>query len=275
MFSTFYKLFHFFIDLFSNLSKIDYMKLQILGSGTILSSAFRSAAAYAVMMEDKTLLLDMGPGLLRRMAEAKIEIRDVDFIFFSHFHPDHTGDFVPFIFASKNPFGPVREKDLTIIAPVGFGEFYNGLIEVYGKWIIPEEYEIHIEEMVEERRDFDFFSILTAKSNHSPESIAVRIDEGGCSFVYTGDTDWSDSLITLSGGADLLIIDTAFPDDMKTPGHLTPTEAAEIAVKAGVKRVLPTHFYPPMEDVDVVAVFAASSFMGEVIRPLDLMVIDI
>ena len=251
------------------------MKLQILGSGTILPSATRSAAVYAVMVENKIVLLDMGPGLLRRMAEAKIEIRDVDFIFFSHFHPDHTGDFVPFIFASKNPFGPMREKDLTIIAPVGFGEFYNGLIEVYGKWIIPESYEIHIEEMMDEKRDFDVFSVTTAKSNHSPESIAVRIDAGGHSLVYTGDTDWSDDLITLSDEAELLIIDSAFPDDMKTPGHLTPTEAAEIAVKAGIKRVLPTHFYPPMEDVDVVAVFAAASFKGEVIRPLDLMVIDV
>ena len=258
------------------------MKLQILGSGTILPPASRSAAAYAVTVGSKTLLLDMGPGLLRRMAEAKIEINDVDMLFFSHFHPDHTGDFVPFIFASKYPVGPLREKDLTIIAPIGFGELYNGLVEVYGRWIIPESYEIHIEEMGDGERKFDTFTLTTAKTNHNPESIAIRIDvevdegidAGGRSLVYTGDTDRSESLITLAERASLLLIDTAFPDDMKTPGHLTPTEAAEIAARAKVERVIPTHFYPPMEDVDIAGIFG-STFKGEVIIPEDLMIIDV
>jgi ribonuclease BN (tRNA processing enzyme) len=254
------------------------MKLQILGSGTILPSASRSAAAYAVTVGGKTLLLDMGPGLLRRMAEANIEIDDVDMLFFSHFHPDHTGDFVPFIFASKYPVGPLREKDLNIVAPVGFGELYNGLIEVYGRWIIPESYDIHIEEMGDGERDFGSFTLSTAKTNHNPESIAIRIDEGidegGRSLVYTGDTDRSESLITLAKGASLILIDTAFPDDMKIPGHLTPTEAAEIAARAKVERVVPTHFYPPMEDVDIAGIFD-SNFEGEVIVPEDLMVIDV
>ncbi len=250
------------------------MKVQVLGSGTILPSALRSAAAYAVTVGDKTLLLDMGPGLLRRMAEAGIEINDVDMVFLSHFHPDHIGDFVPFVFASKYQIGRARERDLTILAGVGFGELYNGLVEVYGEWIIPETYRIHIEEMGEDRRDFGDFSVSTVKTNHNPESIAVRIDAGGRSLVYTGDTDRSESLVEISGGADLLIIDTAFPDDMKVPGHLTPGEAGEIAAKAKVKRVMPTHFYPPMEDIDLKAAIGRV-FQGEVIRPGDLMVIDI
>ncbi|MBN1574167.1 MAG: MBL fold metallo-hydrolase [Deltaproteobacteria bacterium] len=250
------------------------MKVQVLGSGTIVPSAFRSAAAYAVTIGERTILLDMGPGLLRRMAEAGIEINGVDMVFLSHFHPDHIGDFVPFVFASKYQIGPAREKDLTILAGVGFGELYNGLVEVYGKWIIPESYEIHIEEMGVEVREFDRFSVSTTRTNHNPESIAVRIDSEGRSLVYTGDTDLSESLIEISEGADLLIIETSFPDGMKVPGHLTPGEAAGIAARAKVKRVMPTHFYPPMEDVDLAGAFGGS-FEGEVIRPRDLMVIDI
>jgi ribonuclease BN (tRNA processing enzyme) len=250
------------------------MKVQVLGSGTIVPSAFRSAAAYAVTVGERILLLDMGPGILRRMAEAKIEIDDVDMIFLSHFHPDHIADLVPFIFASKYQVGRVREKDLTILAGVGFGELYNGLVEVYGEWIIPGTYKIHIEEMEAEGREFDGFSMSTVKTSHNPESIAVRIEAGGRSLVYTGDTDRAESLVEISAGADLLIIDTSFPDEMKVPGHLTPGEAAEIAAGAKVKRVMPTHFYPPMEGVDLKEAFGRV-FKGEVIEPRDLMVIDL
>lgn len=250
------------------------MRIQVLGSGTIVPSASRSAAAYAVTVGEKILLLDMGPGLLRRMAEAKIGIDDVDMVFLSHFHPDHTGGLVPFIFASKYQVGKSREKDLTILAGVGFGELYNGLVEVYGEWIIPSTYGIHIEEMGEEKREFGGFSVSTVKTSHNPESIAVRIEAGGRSLVYTGDTDRTESLVKISEGADLLIIDTSFPDGMKVPGHLTPGEAAEIAAGAKVKRVMPTHFYPPMEGVDLAGAFG-NVFEGEVIRPEDLMVIDI
>ena len=58
----------------------------------------------------------------------------------------------------------------------------------------------------------------------------------------------------LARGADLLVLEAANP--FKVPGHLTPAEAGRLAAQAGVARLLLTHFYPPCDAVDVVALAA-------------------
>ena len=249
------------------------MKLTILGSGTIVPSIERSAPAYILKVGRETLLIDMGPGLLRQMKRAKVDVSEVDIILISHFHPDHTSDFVPFIFATKYALGSYREKDLTILAPRGFGDLSDGLERVYGDWIVPEAYDIFIEEMGEGKRDFGNFSVTTAPVNHNPESIAFRVDGMGGSFVYSGDTDFSHSLIELAGGVDLLLLECAFPDEMKVPGHLTPTEAGKLAAESEPERLVLTHFYPPMDEVDIEGI-VRKFFGGEVIIARDLMTIE-
>ena len=250
------------------------MELIVLGSGTIVPSVTRSSSAYAVKVGENTIMMDLGPGTLRRMKEANIEVPDVDLILFSHFHPDHTSDFVPFIFASKYAIGSYRTKDLKILAPLGFGEFFNGLIEVFGDWIVPEGYDISVEEMSEGKVDFGGFSVATKKVVHNPESIAFRIDGDGRSLVYSGDTDWSEGLISLAKGADILLLECSFPDEMKVGGHMTPTEAGRAARLSGAKKLVLTHLYPPMEDVDIAAA-VGREFGGEIVIASDLMVIDI
>ena len=92
------------------------------------------------------------------------------------------------------------------------------------------------------------------------------MEAGSRSLVYSGDTDVSDSLVALARGADLLVLEAANP--FKVPGHLTPGEAGRLAARAGARRLLLTHFYPPCDAVDVVAL-AAQEFAGEIIRAED------
>jgi ribonuclease BN (tRNA processing enzyme) len=146
-------------------------------------------------------------------------------------------------------------------------------MEVYGDWIIPESYTIHVEEMEEGEIDCGTFSITTKKANHNPESIAFRVADRKSALVYSGDTDWSDDLVELAKDADVLLLECSFPDEMKVPGHLTPSEAGRLARLAGVKKLVLTHLYPPMEEVDI-AVSVGGHFPGEVIRARDLMVIS-
>jgi len=54
----------------------------------------------------------------------------------------------------------------------------------------------------------------------------------------------------------------------KVKGHLTPAEAGRLAAKAGAKRLLLTHFYPPCDEVDVMAL-AGQEFSGEILRAED------
>lgn len=67
-----------------------------------------------------------------------------------------------------------------------------------------------------------------------------------CSFAYCLDTAYSENLIEYLRGVDLLMIESTFLDsDQKLArkrGHCTAKEAATIASKAGVGKLLLTHF---------------------------------
>ena len=108
--------------------------------------------------------------------------------------------------------------------------------------------------------------IKSAPTNHTDGSLAYRVEAEGRALVYSGDTDESDSLVELAQGADLLVLECANP--FKVPGHLTPPEAGRLAAQAGVSRLVLSHFYPPCDEVDVVAL-AGVEFSGEIIRAED------
>ncbi|MBU4463234.1 MAG: ribonuclease Z [Proteobacteria bacterium] len=201
------------------------------------------------------LLFDCGPGTMRRLLEAGTKIFDISFIFFSHLHPDHTGELVSFLFATKYPEIERRQKPLTIVAGSGFSEFYDRLKNVYGEWIELKPELINIVEMDNKGKDSIDFGDFTVKSipvEHSDESIAYRTT-GSCgkSVVYSGDTDFSDNLVTLAKNADILICESALPDELKVKGHLTPSLAGGIATQANVKKLVLTHFYPECDQVDI------------------------
>jgi ribonuclease BN (tRNA processing enzyme) len=69
--------------------------------------------------------------------------------------------------------------------------------------------------------------------------------------VYSGDTDYSENLISIARNADLLICESALPDHLKVKGHLTPSLVGEIASRANVKKLILTHFYPQCNTVDI------------------------
>ncbi|MBN1881145.1 MAG: MBL fold metallo-hydrolase [Deltaproteobacteria bacterium] len=251
------------------------MKLVILGSGTIVPSPARSSPSYLVETRDATILLDMGTDPLRRITEVGVGVRDIDAVLMSHFHPDHSAGLVPYLFASKYAMGSIREHDLTVIGGVGLNAFYENLKTAYDGWIVPEQYALELIEALpgEEYRIGDV-TVGFSSVSHNPESLAFRLEADGASLVYSGDTDWSEDLISLASEADALILECSFPDDMKVPGHLTPLEAAELAERSGVGTLILTHFYPPVESVNLDAV-VASRFSGSLIVARDLVTVEI
>ena len=84
---------------------------------------------------ENKILLDTGPGTMRRLLEAGSEIFDVTHVLLSHFHPDHTGELASFLFSNKYPDGARREKTLAIVGGPGFEDFFRALTGVYGDWI--------------------------------------------------------------------------------------------------------------------------------------------
>ncbi|MDX9785755.1 MAG: MBL fold metallo-hydrolase [Desulfobacterales bacterium] len=251
-----------------------HTRITILGSGTCVPSLARSACAVLVETGEAKILLDVGPGTMHRLLKAGLRVFEISHLFLSHFHPDHTGELVSFLFANKYPEKVLRSGPLTLVAGKGIHTFFNGLRAVYGEWIeLPSPF-------------FDILSMDTAGANsiqfqgirvdsmpvdHRPESLAYRITGvDGRSVVYSGDTDMSENLINLARNADVLICEAALPDALKTPGHLTPSLAGSIAARAGVKQLVLTHFYPECDRADMLGQ-CRKTYDGPVALAKDLM----
>ena len=252
--------------------------VTILGSGTCVPSLIRSSCSVLMAVGDSKLLFDTGPGTMRRLLEAGTAIFDISHIFYSHFHPDHSGEFVPLLFATKYPNKQQRKNTLTVTAGTGFLNFYENLKSVYGQWIELEPGVLTLMELDHQKPDsnqFGDFTVESAPMAHNEESIAFRINSPeGRSAVYSGDTDFNENLIELARDADLLICESALPDDMRVNGHLTPSLAGEIATRAGVRKLVLTHFYPECDQVDIEQE-CRKTYDGPLILAEDLMRIEV
>jgi len=250
------------------------MNITVLGSGTCVPSVRRSSPAILIRGEGKLLLLDIGSGTLRRLAEAGVSIHDIDLIFLSHFHPDHCSDLVPFLFATKYAFAQTRTKALHLAGGPGLHDLLHGLQKVFGRWIVPEGYPFHLHE-AKGMIPFENFILKTLPLTHSESSIALRVEiPGGKAMVYSGDTDYCENIVALANNADLLILECSLPEEMKVEGHLFPSLAGRIARESLCKRLLLTHFYPPCDEQDL-AREVAKEVVGEIILAEDLMKIEV
>lgn len=248
--------------------------ITVLGSGTCVPSTRRSSPALLVSCNDMHLLLDLGSGTMRRLAEIGLSIHDIDLIFLSHFHPDHCADLVPFLFATKYAFSQPRTKGLHLVGGPGLHTFFNGLQGVFGQWIIPKGYEFHLHE-AKGCLSLGNITLKTLPLNHIENSTGLRIEIfQKKSVVYSGDTDFCENIINLANHCDLLILECALPDSLKVTGHLSPSLAAKIAQESGCKRLLLTHFYPPCDETNIFQV-VKRGFAGEIIIAEDLMKIEV
>jgi ribonuclease BN (tRNA processing enzyme) len=252
--------------------------VTILGSGTCVPSLQRSSCSVLMQIGTRHLLFDSGPGTMRRLLETATTIFDLDYLCYSHFHPDHSAELVPLIFATKYPDGNRRKLPLTILAGRGLIDFFAGLKTVYGSWIelAPGLLKfVEFDNIANDSKIFDEFVIESTPVDHNPESIAYRITSAdGSSVVYSGDTDFSENLIELAKGADLLICESAMPDSLQVKGHLTPSRAGEIATRAGVHKLVLTHFYPDCENVDITQE-CRKTYRGPLLMAEDLMRIEV
>jgi ribonuclease BN (tRNA processing enzyme) len=230
------------------------MKLTVLGSGTCAVTKRRSCSSYFIRTRQLNIILDIGFGALRRMTEADLDYRDIDVIVVSHFHLDHIADLAPLLMALRYTPGYVREKPLTIIGPTNTEKFLSDCRDLYGDWLVPrDEYPLHIYQLDSEQVVLMDCLITARPAFHSKNSNGYRIESDDSSLMYSGDSGPCDSLIKLAADVDLALIECAFPDDEPLEKHMTPKQAAEIAAKAGAKKLLLTHFYPQMDNINVIA----------------------
>ena len=246
------------------------IKLTVLGSGSCIPYPGRGNSGYILDIDGHLVLMDGGSGALRRVADYGYDYRNIEYILYSHLHPDHTFDFVPYLFALKNDHSIQDEYSVNVIAPEGFIDYKESLFSIYGNWIDSVRLHLRIEEKVRGATiELPFATVQTGPVEHTEASIAYRIeDSDGNVLVYSGDTGYSTAFSAFARGADFLIVETAIPEDESFEKHSSPGDAARMAAEAAAKRVMFTHFYPVMEDEDILGV-AQQYYHNEIILAED------
>jgi ribonuclease BN (tRNA processing enzyme) len=250
------------------------MDLIVLGAGTSIPLTYLASPSLAFLINDRYSLLDLGPGTLRQLAKAGINHKNIDRVFITHFHPDHTADLIHLLFVTRNPSVLKIRKPFSIIGPNGLKDLIENLRNTYGNWLDIRSDIMLIRELdilSYEKIDFGDFYLTSKSVNHTPQSLAYRFEnKGGHSFVYSGDTGFCDEIVEISKGCDLLILECSFPDGQKAEGHLTPSLAGSIASQSGVKKLMLIHFYPEVLSTDIVKE-CRKTYKGELILGRDLL----
>lgn len=250
------------------------MKVTILGSGTAVPSLKRNSAAVLLQYDAVNCLVDFGYGTVHQLLRLGLTYHDIHRVFFTHNHPDHLCDLIPFLFATKYHEDP-RTRNLGIVGAPGFKKFYEGLTDQFQHWLTPDRYRVELVEQDEETLTYDGLSVTTRKVKHMELSRGYRFTSpGGQTVAVSGDTDYCEEMIELGKNTDLMVLECSFPDSMKMAGHLTPLEAGWLARKAECKKLCLTHFYPPC-DLEEVRKVCAQEYDGKIYLAEDLMTFEL
>ena len=246
------------------------MRLTTIGTGTASPHPTRVASAQLIEAGDVRLLLDCGSGVMHRMATLGLRWQDITHVALTHFHADHVADLVMLVMAWRWGQLPPREAPVTLYGPTGTGELLERLAGLFGPWMLAPGFPLTV-------RDLQPDEIVSLPSGltlsphpvpHTAESVAYSIQHAGQRLVYTGDTGFDEGVGAWAAGCDLLLTECSLPDALAVREHLTPRRAGQLAAIAKAGRLVLTHFYAPVEAVDIAAQ-VAEHYAGPLVLATD------
>jgi ribonuclease BN (tRNA processing enzyme) len=235
------------------------VELTVLGADGTFPRARSACSGYLLQQEGFTLWMDAGNGTLSYLQE-HITLEEVDAIFISHAHVDHCADLYPFFYQLIN-----TRKTVPVYAASCVQETMNPLVGSGSQKDFSELLEWHglASGAVAEAGPFRFEVFNAA---HSIENATVRIQAGGRTLSYSGDTGPNPDLALAAHGADLFLCEASWlekDEGLMEPIHLKAAEAGAAAREAGVGRLMLTHVWP-VNPLDQVREEASTTFDGTI-----------
>jgi ribonuclease BN (tRNA processing enzyme) len=266
------------------------MQLTVAGSGTAAPEAERVCSGYLVEAEGTRALFDCGPGVVHHMARFGLPWQEIDHVFLTHFHNDHTGDLPMLFFALKWGTPRRRQRPLTVWGPGGLHTRLRAMAAGLGDHVEDPGFPVSIREIGPgDIGRAGAFTVTATETPHTEESLAYRIVQGeersrasgdpgdgaGASLGYTGDTGPSQEVASFLAGVDVLLAECSLPDDQPLDIHLTPTSLAAMATRSGPGRLVVTHVYPQLSGQDVLGLIRDAGYDGPTFRAHDGLHLDI
>ena len=236
------------------------MKLTVVGCSGSVPGPDSAASCYLVEHDGFRLVVDLGHGSLGAL-QRHIALTQIDAVVLSHLHADHCIDLTALHVAHQ-------------YGNLGF----DGPIPVYGPAAAAERvaagYGMSSTRPLQ--ASFAFrevavaatigpFRVRAERVAHPIEAYGIRLEVGGGSFVYSGDTGPCQALDALASGADALLAEASFVHGRENPRdlHMTGREAGQAASDAGAGRLVITHV-PPWHSAETAASEAAEVFSGPI-----------
>ncbi|MFJ4922164.1 MBL fold metallo-hydrolase [Streptomyces sp. NPDC088725] len=223
------------------------MKLTVVGCSGSFPAAGSACSSYLVEADGFRLLLDMGNGALGEL-QRHIGLYDLDAIFLSHLHADHCIDMCAYFVARYYRFEGGRCDPIPVYGPEGTEQrLTTAYADTPTDKSMSEVFDFHT--LKPGSFDIGPFSVRTEKVAHPVDTFAIRVEHGGRSVTYSGDTGVCEPLVELAEGTDLFLCEAAFTYGKEDiPGlHLNGREAGAHAARAKVGRLVLTHI-PPWTD---------------------------
>jgi ribonuclease BN (tRNA processing enzyme) len=225
------------------------MHIQFVGSGDAFGSGGRFHTCFHVVSEELNFLVDCGASSVIAMKRLGIDLNAIDLIVLTHYHADHCGG-VPF-FILNAQFVAKRVRPLAIAGPPPIKEWFTRQMETAfaGSSQEARKFEVSLVELAPEHPwDFRNAEIRSVRVRHGepPESYhGYRISIGGKVLAFSGDTEWTDSLIELGRDADLFVSE-AYVYDRPVHLHLAYQQLIEKLDLIRPKRLIITHMSDDM-----------------------------
>jgi ribonuclease BN (tRNA processing enzyme) len=215
------------------------------------------------------LWIDCGSGTLAEL-HRHCALPDLDAIFISHLHADHWTD-LPLAIHTMGFRHPEIDR-LPVFGPAGFvdacGITLRRLLGGDNPVFEPRELRDGLEAEVAGAR------IEAVRVEHGNlETYGLRLSADGLTLAYSADTRLCEPLERLAAGADVFVCEAGTTEGTPTM-HLNPAQAAGVAARGGVRRLVLTHLDPDDDAVEVEAL-ARQAFPGEVTLARDGLVLEI
>lgn len=217
------------------------MKVIFLGTNGWYTSPTGNTACILIDSKDYYVVLDAGNGIYK--LDKYIKEDKPIFLFVSHFHVDHVSGFHTLAkFKFKQglnvcvAYGRKKDFDTLVNPPYTIG------IKHKPENVSNLSFDVRVHELMENNNSLPF-PVSCIELFHAYKGHGYRFELDRRIIAYSGDTGICDNSIRLAKNADLLIHECSYakPKDDNW-GHVDPTQAATLAKKANVKKLILTHF---------------------------------